>query len=82
MTARHAARPPRLRFTPEPVTAVPPSQRGWLEAAPEPDRPGQVRVWLHGDGAPDRPRSLLLTAADIRRLCGFLSRMLPEARPS
>jgi hypothetical protein len=80
MTARH---PARLRFTPEPVTtAVPPSQRGWIEAAPEPGRAGQYRLWLHGDGATDRPRSLLVTAADIRRLCAFLHRLLPDARPS
>lgn len=80
MSGQH---PARIRFTPEPITtAIPPSQRGWIEATPEADRPGQFRVWLHGDGAPARPRSLLLTAADIRRLCAFLYRMLPEVRPS
>ncbi len=67
----------RIRFDPEPVTsAIPPSQRGYIEAAPEPGHPGQIRVWLHGDGSPGMPpRSILLTRADVRRLCAVLHRL-------
>ncbi len=67
----------RIRFDPEPVTAaIPPSQRGYLEAGPGPGRPGRVRVWLHGDGSPARPpRSILLTHADARRLRAVLYRL-------
>ena len=67
----------RIRFDPEPITAaIPPSLRGYLEAASEPGHPDQGRVWLHGDGSPARPpRFILLTPADIRRLCAVLSRL-------
>ena len=73
---RHARRRDRSRFQPEPIpSAIPPSLRGYLEAAPEPGRAGQSRMWLHGDGSPDKPSSILLTGEDIRRLCWFLHRM-------
>ena len=70
---RHAQRPNRSRFQPEPLpAATPTSTRGYIEAAPQPGHPGQIRVWLHGDGNPDKPSSVLLTSQDIRRLCWFL----------
>ena len=73
---RHARRPKRSRFQPEPIpAAIPPSKRGYVEAAPEPGRPGQSRVWLHGDSSPGKPSSILLTREDIRRLCWFLYRL-------
>jgi hypothetical protein len=66
----------RIRFNPEPITvAIPPSERGYIEAAAEAGHPGYVRVWLHGDGSPGRPRSILLTHADVRRLCAVLYRL-------
>jgi len=68
----------RIRFTPEPVTwHVPPSLRGWLEFGPEPEHPQLTRVWLKGDDSNAAPRSLVLTHADIRRMCATLHRMLP-----
>lgn len=73
---RPARRPNRSRFQPEPIpAATPTSTRGYIEAAPQPDHPGQFRVWLHGDGHPDSPSSVLLTNQDIRRLCWFLHRL-------
>jgi hypothetical protein len=77
----------RIRFDPEPIAAaIPPSKRGYVEAATEPARPGQIRLWLHGDDSPAAPRSILLTHADIRRLCAVLHRMMQPAdtprRPS
>lgn len=73
----------RIRFRPEPVTwHVPPSLRGWLEFGPEPGHPQLTRIWLKGDASSAAPRSLVLTCADIRRMCATLHRMLPppEAR--
>lgn len=73
---RHARRPNRSRFQPEPIpAAIPPSKRGHIEAAPEPGRAGQSRVWLYGDGSPDKPSSILLTREDLRRLCWFLHKL-------
>jgi hypothetical protein len=41
----------RDTFRPEALPAtIPASERGHFEAAPEPGRPGQVRLWLTGDG--------------------------------
>jgi hypothetical protein len=73
---RRARRPNRSRFQPEPIpAAVPTSTRGYVEAAPQPDRADQFTVWLHGDGNPDKPSSILLTREDVRRLCWFLHRL-------
>jgi len=67
----------RIRFDPEPITwHVPPSQRGHLEAAPEQGHLGLIRVWLVGDESAAAPRSLVLTHADIRRLCAVLHRLI------
>jgi hypothetical protein len=63
----------RGTFRPEPVPAVPPSERGHFEVAPEPGRPGQFRLWLYGDGGQRGPRSILLTLRDVRGLCVFLA---------
>ena len=72
----------RITFRPEPQTAaIAPSERGWLEFAPEPRHPHQIRCWMHGDGSPGSPRSLLLTFADIRRLQAVLGTVLPEVTP-
>src|SRR5580700_7192145 len=39
------------RGRPEPIpAAIPDSERGYFEVAPEPTRPGQSRLWLYGDG--------------------------------
>jgi hypothetical protein len=68
----------RIRFTPEPLTwHVPPSQRGWLEFGPKPEHPQLTRIWLKADASSAAPRSLVLTHADIRRLCVTLHRILP-----
>jgi hypothetical protein len=73
---RHARRPRRRRFQPEPIpAAVPGSLRGYFEAAPEPGRPGQIRVWLHGDGSRSKHSVIVLTHRDIRGLCWFLYRL-------
>ena len=73
---RHVRRPSRSRFQPEPIpAAIPTSTRGYVEAAPQPNRAGQFRVWLHGDDSPGRPSSILLTRGDIGRLCWFLQRL-------
>ena len=73
---RHARPRNRSRFLPEPIpVAVPPSERGYIEAAAEPGRVGKSRLWLHGDGSPDKPSSILLTREDLRRLCWFLHRL-------
>jgi hypothetical protein len=73
---RHARPGNRSRFQPEPIpAAIPPSMRGYVEAAPELGRPGQSRVWLHGDNSPGKTSSILLTREDIRRLCWFLYRV-------
>ena len=72
----------RIRFDPEPISwHAPPSQRGWLEFAPEPEHPQLTRIWLKGDGSTAPPRSLTLTRADIRRMCVTLHQMVtpPEA---
>lgn len=68
----------RTHFDPEPITwHVPPSLRGWLEFAPEPGHPQLIRIWLKGDGSDAAPRSVVLSRADIRRLCAILHRMPP-----
>jgi hypothetical protein len=68
----------RARFTPAPITwHVPPSQRGHIEAAPERHHPRLVRLWVYPDGPGESPASLVLTHADIRRLCAVLIRLLP-----
>jgi hypothetical protein len=73
---RHARRADRRRFQPEAIpAAIPPSKRGYIEAAPEPGRAGMSRVWLHGDGSPDQSSSILVTREDLRRLCWFLHRL-------
>jgi hypothetical protein len=72
----------RTRFTPEPMTwHVPPSQRGWLEFGPEPEHPQLIRIWLKADASNTAPRSVVLSHADIRRLCATLHRMLPAPEP-
>jgi len=64
----------RSTFRPEPIpAAIPASERGYLEAAPEPARPGQFRLWLYGDGNRLRPRSILLTLRDVHGLRAFLA---------
>ena len=64
----------RGRFRPEPIpAAIPASERGHFEVAPEPGRPGQFRLWLYGDGGQGKPRSVLLTLRDVRGLCVFLA---------
>ena len=61
-------------FRPEPImAAIPASERGHFEIAPEPARPGQFRLWMCGDGGQGRPRSILLTVRDVRGLCMFLA---------
>jgi hypothetical protein len=66
----------RSRFRPEAIpTAIPPSERGHLEIAPEPDRPGQFRLWLYGDGSRGKPRSILLTRRDVRGLAMWAGRL-------
>jgi hypothetical protein len=66
----------RISYRPEPIpAAIPPSMRGYFEAAPEPARPGMFRVWLHGDCSQTRPRSILLTRSDIRRFCSALCQL-------
>lgn len=70
----------RITFCPEPMTSdIPPSMRGWIQLAPEPARPGHYRIWLRGDNAFGEPRSILLTAADVRRLREVLGQMLEAA---
>jgi hypothetical protein len=69
----------RGTFRPAPVpAAVPASQRGHIEVAPDPARPGMYRLWLHGDGSQGKPRSILLTQRDVRGLIMFLR---PLAEP-
>jgi hypothetical protein len=64
----------RAIFRPEAIpAAIPASERGHFEIAPEPARPGQFRLWVYGDGGPGRPRSILLTLRDVRGLCMFLA---------
>jgi len=64
----------RSKFRPEPIpAAIPASERGYFAVAPEPARPGQVRLWLYGDGNRARPRSILLTRRDVRGLRAFLA---------
>jgi hypothetical protein len=64
----------RGRFRPEPITAaIPASERGYFEIAPEPARPGQFRLWLYGDGNRARSRSILLTLRDVHGLRAFLA---------
>jgi hypothetical protein len=61
----------RIRFDPEPISwHVPPSQRGWLEFAPEPEHPQLTRIWLKGDGsnAPQRHAHPRRHQAHVRRL--------------
>jgi hypothetical protein len=66
----------RSRFRPEAIpTAIPPSERGHLEIAPEPDRPGQFRLWLYGDGGRGKPRSILLTRRDVRGLAMWAAQL-------
>jgi hypothetical protein len=61
-------------FRPEPIpAAIPASERGHFEIAPEPARPGQFRLWISGDGGRSRPRSILLTIRDVRGLRMFLA---------
>ena len=69
--------PARVRFTPEPITsAVPPSQRGHVEVAPERHHRSLLRLWLYPDGPSGLPASLVLSHTDVRRLCGVLIRQL------
>jgi hypothetical protein len=65
----------RSKFRPEPIpAAIPPTERGYFAVAPEPTRPGQVRLWLYGDGNRARPpRSILLTLRDVHGLRMFLA---------
>ena len=66
----------RSRFRPEAIpTAIPPSERGHFEIAPEPDRPGQFRLWLYGDGGRGKPRSILLTRRDARGLAMWVHQL-------
>jgi hypothetical protein len=68
----------RIHFAPEPITwHVPPSLRGWLEFSPVPEHPQLIRMWLKADTSTAAPRSVVLSHADIRRLCATLHRMLP-----
>jgi hypothetical protein len=72
----------RDTFRPEALPAtIPASERGHFEAAPEPGRPGQVRLWLYGDGGQGKPRSIVLTRRDLRGFMMFLHRLAeaPEA---
>ena len=67
----------KITFCPEPMAPdIPPSMRGWIQLGPEPSRPGHYRIWLRGDNAYGEPRSVLLTAADARRLHEVLGQML------
>ena len=67
----------KITFCPEPMAPdIPPSMRGWIQLSPEPGRPGHYRIWLRGDNAYGEPRSVLLTAADARRLHEVLGQML------
>jgi len=64
----------RGTFRPEPIpAAIPASERGHVEIAPEPVRAGQFRLWLYGDGSQGPPRSILLTRRDVRGLQLFLA---------
>jgi hypothetical protein len=64
----------RRTFRPEPIpAAIPASERGHFEVAPEPGRPGKFRLWVYGDGGQRRPSSILLTLRDVRGLCIFLA---------
>jgi hypothetical protein len=55
---------------------IPPSMRGWIQLGPETGRPGHYRISLRSDNAYGEPRSVLLTAADARRLHEVLGLML------
>jgi hypothetical protein len=72
----------RVTFRPEPVNhLVPPSRRGLLEVGPMRRHPEVTQLWLFGDQTSRTiPCSLILTAADIRRLIAVLRAQLPEAR--
>ena len=64
----------RGTFRPEPIpAAIPASERGHFEVAPEPGRPGRFRLWMYGDGGQRKPSSILLTLRDVRGLCVFLA---------
>jgi hypothetical protein len=64
----------RGTFRPEPIpAAIPASERGHFEVAPEPGRPGKFRLWLYGDGGQRKPSSILLTPRDVRGVCVFLA---------
>ena len=66
----------RGTFRPEPIpAAIPGSERGRFEAAPEPARPDRIRLWVYGDGGRGKPRSILLTRRDVRGLCQFLGQL-------
>jgi hypothetical protein len=66
----------RDTFRPEALPAtIPASERGHFEAAPEPGRPGQVRLWLYGDGGQGKPRSIVLTRRDLRGFILYLGRL-------
>jgi hypothetical protein len=68
----------RGTFRPSPIpSAIPASQRGHIEVAPDPARPGMYRLWVYGDGG-GKPRSILLTQRDVRGLVMFLR---PLAEP-
>jgi hypothetical protein len=59
----------RGTFRPELIpAAIPASQRGHFEIAPEPARPGQFRLWLYGDGNQSKRATILLTIRDVRGL--------------
>jgi hypothetical protein len=73
------AEPGRVRFLPEPITwHVPPSQRGYIELAPEQGHRRLIQFRLYPDGPADSPSSLVLTRADIRRLTAVLARLVTD----
>jgi hypothetical protein len=66
----------RDTFRPQALPAtIPASERGHFEAAPEPGRPGQVRLWLYGDGGQGKPRSIVLTRRDLRGFILYLDQL-------
>jgi hypothetical protein len=76
--------PGRVTFRPEAVLhLVPPAHRGLIEIGPMRRHPEVVQLWMFGDQTSRTiPCSLILTAADIRRLIAVLRAQLPEARQS
>jgi len=73
----------RGTFRPEAIpAAIPASERGHIEIAPEAARPGPFRLWLYEDGSQGKLRSILLIQRDVRGLCMFLRQLAepPEMR--